>query len=179
MEKLKVRTITNKELIELTELTGETTVAEVKRALAAQLHLTNRKKTTLRWYGANLEDDTATLDSLHIPDGAQLDAVFKTRLPQELEEFKAIKHIQMVDLSGAAIRMEGVSEKTEIAAIKAMLKAPETALVYFSPVFTSTFGTPLADERTLGSYNVLDGDVLYYSTGVPPEPAADEAPKKK
>lgn len=176
---LKVRTVTAKEPIVLSDLSGNTTIAEVKRALAAALHLSNRKKTTLRWYGAALEDEQATLQDLHIPNDAQLEAVFRTRLPQELEEFKTIKHVLMIDLDGNALTLEGVSNSTEVSAIKAMLKAPETALVYFSPVFTSTFGTPLADERTLGSFNVLDGDVLYYSTGVPPAPAADAAPPKK
>jgi hypothetical protein len=176
---LKVRTITAKDPVVLSDLSNETTIAEVKRAVGAALHLSNRKKTTLRWYGAALEDDEATLQDLHIPNDAQLDAVFRTRLPQELDEFKTIKHVLMVDLDGNALTLEGVSNSTEVGAIKAMLKAPPTALVYFSPVFTSTFGTPLADERTLGSFNVLDGDVLYYSTGVPPEPAADAAPPKK
>ena len=59
----------------LSDLSAETTIAEVKRALAAALHLSNRKKTTLRWYGAALEDEQATLQDLHIPNAAQLEAV--------------------------------------------------------------------------------------------------------
>ena len=44
---------------------------------------------------------------------------------------------------------------------------------FFSPAFTSNFGAPLLDENTLGSYGILDGDVLYYASGEAPAEVAD------
>ena len=177
---LRVRTITAKDPTLLTECNGSMTIADVKRAFRIATHLSSRKQITLRWYGAALEDESASLDSLHLPDGAVLEAVFRTRKPDELKAFETIRHVLMVDFSGIGTCLQdGVSHSTLVGAIKLQLKLPPTALIFFTPFFTSSWGTPLEDERTLGSYSVLDGDVLYFTTGEPPPPPADAAPPKK
>ena len=102
----------------------------------------------------------------------------RQRTHKEMEQLEAVKHILLVNLEGIGTVVEPVEPSTTIAMIKGLLKAPPSAAITFSPVFASSFGVPLEDERTLSSYNVLDGDVLYYTTGEPPAPEA-EAPKKK
>ena len=93
-----------------------------------------------------------------------------------------VHHVLVVDLSGSSTVVEGLTPATQIAALKALMKAPATAQLFFSPAFCSNFGAPLTDESTLGGCGVLDGDVLYYSSGEAPEPPPDAkpaSPKKK
>ena len=96
--------------------------------------------------------------------------------------FAQVHHVLVVDLSGSSTVVEGLTPATQIAALKALMKAPATAQLFFSPAFCSNFGAPLTDESTLGGCGVLDGDVLYYSSGEAPEPTPDAkpaSPKKK
>ena len=83
------------------------------------------------------------------------------------------------DTSGVCTVVDNVMSTTPISALKALIKAPPTATIQFSPAFTSNFGATLADDRTLASCGVLDGDVLYYASGEPAAPAVEAAPKKK
>ena len=181
---LKVTSIRSKDPKILQEISSAMTITDVKAAYARELHISCRKAITLRWHGKDLEEEDATLDALHIPDGAVLEAAFRTRSPPELKAFEQVEQVLLVDLNtgdgGGAIILE-VNSSSQIKTIKETLKAPPTAVIYFTPFFTSNFGPPLDDERTLGSYHVLNGDVLYFSSGTPPAPPADAAaaPKKK
>lgn len=108
----------------------------------------------LRFFGETMENDEATLDQLKVSNGTRLDAAFRQRTPSELEALKAINYVLVVDTSGECAVMDGLSAATPVAALKERLKTPQ-CLLYFSTTFSPTFGTPLADERTLGSYGVL------------------------
>ena len=123
-------------------LVAGATIAEVKRAFARQLLLGARKAIILRWHGAELDDD-ATLDQMHIAHGATLQAAFRARTAAELEELRTIRHILMVDVGGNSSSIDSADASTRISSLKALLKSPEAQL-YFSPAFTSAFGTPLA-----------------------------------
>jgi len=175
VEYLLIASLRTREPARVAGFTGASTVAEVKRAFAQQLHLSARKAVVLRFFGETMENDEATLDQLKVSNGTRLDAAFRQRTPSELEALKAINYVLVVDTSGECAVMDGLSAATPVAALKERLKTPQ-CLLYFSTTFSPTFGTPLADERTLGSYGVLDGDVLYYTTGAPPK--EEEKPKE-
>ena len=172
---LKITSLRTKQAVVLSDLAGTLTIAEVGKLFARQIHLSSRKAISLRWQGSPLIDDE-TLDAQHIPDGATLEAVMRARTQAELQALQTIEHILLVDVTGTATVVDNVGASTTIGSIKALLKAPPTSQITFSPVFASSFGTPLADDRTLASCSVLDGDVLYFSTGEPPPPA--EPPKR-
>merc|ERR1712023_100943 len=61
----------------------------------------------------------------------------------------------MADTSGQCTVVENLTSNTLISSLKALIKAPETARIQFSPAFTSNFGASLADDRTLGCCGVL------------------------
>lgn len=151
---LKVRTVRSKEPTTVS-VQGSWTTDDVKGALARALHVSSRKVMTLSWYGTELEDGKS-LDQLRVPEGAALDLSLRSRSQTELDALKAVKHVLIVEGKGEnAVHLDGLSPATQVAQIKATMKAPPTASLYHSPVFTSGFGAALVDERTLGSYCVL------------------------
>lgn len=180
---IKVTSIRTNGPVDISGLCGTTTVGDVKQLYARQQRLGARKTLSLRFYGRTLEDDATTLDDLKVTEGATFEAALRARTATDLEAMKKVTHVLMVDTSGAASAVQGVSAATTIAALKALIKAPETAQIYFSPAFTANFGAALADDKSLGSCGVLDGDVLYYSSGEEVIPGAGDAakppPKKK
>lgn len=164
----------------LIKLDGEPvhTVADVKASFRKALALTSRKAIIIRWLGAEIEDHK-TLSQCKVPDGATLDAAFRSRSNAELEVLKKINHVLVADQDGN-VSVQEASGSLQISALKQQCKHVPEMPYYFSPHYTSAFGTPLDDERTLSSYHVLDGDVLFCltRTGVPP-PTAAAPPKKK
>jgi len=171
-ETLKIKSLRDPKPVELPGLSGDMRISQVKDAFRRQELLTARKAITLRWHGADL-DDATTLDEQRIQDGATLEAAFRVRSQAELESLRVIKHILIVDTSGEGTFVDNVNNSTPIVSLKTLMKAPETAKIFFSPAFTSNFGAPLLDENTLGSYGILDGDVLYYASGEAPAEVAD------
>ena len=146
------------------------TVADVKKAFALALTLSSRKHVTLLWVGKELEDDSRTLQSLKVPDGTTFEAKIRKRTLPELEPLKNITYVIVSDLGdeknpdGNNLEVKATA-KTLVSEVKALCKRPETDKLNFTPNFTSSFGTPLANERTLGSYNILDGDILVMTPG--------------
>jgi len=176
-----VRSLKTKEPLPV-QLEGDKvhTVADVIVAFRRTLVISSRKAIKLRWLGADLEDINKSLGAYRVPDGAMLDAAFRTRTNAELEELKTVTSVLVSDQAGTVDRYE-VTASTLVSDLKVMCKqAPETPL-HFSPNYTSAFGTPLLDDRTIGSYGVLDGDVLYCINPniVPAAAAAAPPPKKK
>jgi hypothetical protein len=156
---------------------ADVTVADVKAAFAQQVLVTPRKAMILRWLGAEL-DDAQTLRELRVPDRALFEVAFRQRKPPELEPFKMVRRIVVTDLEGNPCDVPA-SSSTLISEVKALCKQPPTCQLFFSAYSTSAFGVPLEDERTLGSYSVLDGDVLFCSPGTGAAPAAEAPPPKK
>ena len=157
------------------------TVLDVKRAFIDKMIISSRKHVTLRWLGSELPDESRTLHSLKVPEGTVFDAAIRKRTPAELEPLKVITHVLVCDLAGNACDVQ-VTGKTLVSELKALCKQPETSNLHFSPTFTSSFGTPLENERTLASYGILDGDILL--TGISssgadaPADAGAKAPEK-
>ena len=175
-----VKAISRSKPVEIPKLTPETTVGDLKRMIALTLAITSRKHITLRRYGADVTNDEATLDELRVPDRAAFDIALRTRTTAELEGLHSVEHIllQSSDPHEPATQLE-VSAETTVAQVKALLKANGLDLC-FSPVFGSAFGTPLENDRTLGSYGCLDGDVFYLKSSTPADAdakAADAKPK--
>ena len=160
---LHVRSLKTKQPLEL-PLGGERdhSVADVKVAFRKALVISSRKAITLRWQGHDLPDGK-TLGELRVPDGATLEAAFRTRGNDELEALKTVTHVLVCDQDGEVALAE-VTSATIVGDVKAQCKLLPPMPMYFSPHYTSAFGTPLINERTLGSYAVLDGDVLYVNS---------------
>jgi hypothetical protein len=171
-----VSSLRSKQPVELTDLQGGMLLSELKCAFAQEIRCGNRKAITLRLYGEDIGPDDATLDQLRLPDNAALSAAFRQRSQEELQQIEAVSHVVMVDVAGTATVVDNLNPSTSVSALKAAIKAPECQ-IYFSPTLGSAFGTPLVDERTLGSYRMLDGDVCFYSNG--PASAAPAEPAKK
>ena len=146
--------VRQKEPFVLGGLNGGMTVADTKTELARAMFISVRKAKTLHWNGLEL-DDQKTLDAQHVREGAALELTLRARAQTELNAFRTIKHVIILDTGGLAIALEGVSNTTKPGDIKAQIKAPETATISFSPVYTANFGAPLADDKTLSSYGVL------------------------
>jgi len=140
--------------------------------------ISSRKAIVLRWQGNEL-DDHKTLRECRVPDNATLHAAFRKRtaaelaelhlrpaVPMELDGFAYNQqHIYVVDQEGTLVEAV-VTGATLVGELKAQCQhAPEVGY-YFSAHFTSTIGTPLGDDRTLGSYGVLEGDALFAVTVV-------------
>ena len=182
--KVTVRSLKTKVPIELQLNCGEpeqphgATVADVRAAFSRELMISSRKAITLRWLGADLPDDGTPLTALHVPNGAQLEAAFRQRSLAELEELKNLRQILLVDNAGNAVPCE-VTPTTLVSDLKAMWKQPPEAELYFTPHYTSAFGTPLVNDRTLVSVGVLNGDVLFMKTPSTTAEAPKEEPKKK
>ena len=158
-EVVKVRSVSSKEPTQVA-VSGSMTVDELKKEIARTLHVSSRKAMTLLFYGTEL-DGAKSLDQNHVRDGALLDVTFKSRSQAELDTLKALKHVLLIEGRGdTAIVLENLSPSTLVSTIKATLKAPPTAQLFHSPVFSSNFGAALLDERTLGSYGVLGACAL-------------------
>lgn len=102
-------------------------------------------------YGAELEDEGATLESLRLSDRATLDLALRKRTAAELDAFARLTHVlvQSCNADERAVKVKASTEAT-VAAVKASLKVHDMDLC-FSPVFSSTFGQPLAESvRPLG-----------------------------
>lgn len=199
-KKVRIRSLHTKKPVLIEGLDGAmTTVDDLKRIFRQTIAGSPRKAITLRLYGKDLEPADATLDSLFVPDNAELEAAFRKLRPDELDALGTVKHVVMLDESKAPEPAEPVfpppqyitkeelpvatvlevTPATTVGAIKVMLKAPPECTIFFSAVYTSSFGKPLDDERTLESYSVLDGDVMFWTSGVGPAGAEEAAPAKK
>ena len=160
------------------------TVADVKAAFSQQLMISPRKAITIRWLGAEL-NDSSTLSDLRVPEGALFEAAFRQRKPAELEPFQNVQHVIVhIEFPETESRIVDVpaSSSTLVSELKVLCKPPSSCQISFSAYNTSAFGIPLDDERTLGSYGVLDGDLLFCTPGSGPTSDADVAkppPAKK
>ena len=200
--KVRIRSLHTKKPVLLEGLDGATmTVNDLKVLFRQTICSSSRKAITLRLYGKDLDPSDATLNSLFVPDNAELEAAFRKLSPSELDAaLGPAKHVVMLDESKAPEPAEPVfppppfmtkdelpiatvlevTPATTVANLKVMLKAPPECTIFFSAVYTSSFGKPLEDERTLESYHVLDGDVMFWTSGVGPSGAEEAAaPKKK
>jgi len=165
----------------------EHTVADVKVAFRRALVISSRKMIKLRWLGEDLED-SKKLGECRVPDGALLEAAFKARTNAELEALHLVTHVLVSDQAGTVTTC-AVTSKTTVGELKVMCKmvgkkkedgTPIEVPFHFSPHYTSAFGTPLADVKTLGDLGVLDGDVLYMiNPDVQPTAPVEAAPPPK
>ena len=176
---VNVRSLKTKEPVPV-RLEGDTvhTVADVKVAFRRHLVISSRKAIVLRWLGEEL-DDNKTLGSCRVPDNALLEAAFKTRTNAELDALKTVTHVLVVDQAGTVIPCEATNS-TLVSDLKVQCKYPPETPFHFSPHYTSAFGTPVADDKSLSSCGVLDGDVLYcINPAVVAAPKDAPPPKKK
>jgi len=199
-KRLVIKTLSSKDPIEMAELPDGMTVGELKALIAQRMSVPPRKALLLRWYGSIIEDEH-TLMHYHIPDGAALEMQMTGRTSAEVDELKAqLKQLRIKNTDGKVGIIEGLKPSTRVFDIKKTIaerklfkpeegflavdpKNPVCELVY-SAVFTGSFGVTLDDEKTLGSYGMLDDDVLLFKPPVDQEfldkqAAAEKAAKEK
>jgi len=199
-KRLLVKTLSSKDPIEIAELPDPITVAELKFQIAQRLAVPPRKALVLRWYGSVI-DDAHTLAHYHVPEGATLEMSITTRTTAEIEELKKeLKQLRIKDNSGRMGIIEGLKPSTKVLELKKVIaerklfkpeegfltvdpKNPVCELIY-SAMYTSTFGISLEDEKTVGSYGMLDDDVILFKPPVDQEfldkqAAAEKAAKEK
>jgi len=186
-KKLFVRTLSAPQPIEV-DMTPEMTVAELKAQISVKMFASPRKALGLRWYGADL-DDQQLLTHYRIPDGATLQMSMHARTQAEMELLKQVRQLRVRTMEGKVAIIDGVKPATRVGEIKKAIaerkafgpipnfdaKNPVCELLY-STVFNSSFGISLEDEKTLGSYGMLNDDVLLFK---PPLEEAEEDAKKK
>ena len=134
------------------------TVSHVKRAYRKALAISSRKHVALRWQGVELED-SCTLEDCRVPDGATLDAAFRSRTHAQLDALGPLTHLLIVDETGAVLEAEA-SGDTVVSDLKAQSGHEPEVRYLFAAHFTSALGTPLENDRTLKSYGLRDGDVI-------------------
>ncbi|KAL3917904.1 MAG: hypothetical protein SGPRY_006220 [Prymnesium sp.] len=179
--RVAVRSLASKDPVEL-ELTEGATVADLKGQICQKLSISPRKKLTLRWYGTALED-ARTLHQLNVPDGATLEMSSSVRSATEIEELKAqLKQVRIKSTDGRTVLIEALKPTTKVLEIKKTIaerkffKAEEGFLsvdaknpLIYSSVFNASFGVPLDDEKTLGSYGMINDDIILFKPPVDPE----------
>lgn len=194
-----IRTLSSKDLIEMETVEGMT-VSTLKAHIAQRMSVPPRKALVLRWYGSVIEDDK-TLWHYKIPDGAALDMSMSSRSSAEVEELKVqLKQLRVRAMDGKVGLVEGLKPSTKVLEVKKTIaekklfkpeegflavdpKNPVCELVY-SSVFGSTFGIALDDDKSLGSYGMLNDDVILFKPPVDQEyldklEAAEKAAKEK
>lgn len=184
---LHFRTLSQPQPVTLSDLAPDATLADVRALLARALGCSLRRHMTIRHQGVELADGS-TLQQHRVSEGATLQLSMRPKSGTELESLAELTHVLLISSTKDAESPHlavPVGADTLVGAVKKEMRAPE-AEVYFSPHHASSFGHPLLDERTLGSYGVLDGDVLYFASAAaaagsapPPKGKPPSPPKKK
>jgi len=203
-KKVLIRTLSAPQPVEI-DTTEKMTVGDLKAEIAMKMSASPRKALDLRWYGSLLEDHfylgwqedpNKKLDisspppppHYRIPEGATLELSMHSRSQTEIEQLKQVRQVRVRTMDGKAAVIDGVKPATKIADIKKTIaerkvfgtipnfdaKNPVCELLY-STVFGASFGTALDDERTIGSYGMLNDDVLVFR---PPVDESEGDPKK-
>uniref|UniRef100_A0A7S4ES42 Ubiquitin-like domain-containing protein n=1 Tax=Chrysotila carterae TaxID=13221 RepID=A0A7S4ES42_CHRCT len=169
------------------EASASMTVKALKTHLAHLLNVPPRKSMHLLWWGAQM-DDNCELGRYNINTGAELHLKLTTRPISDLEGLREITQIR-VRCDESMIVIKEISEHATILALKKRLlvqnafrldpkAAVQSVRLFYSPVMTplATFATPMEDERTIGSYGVLEDDIMFCKCNRP-VPAESNDPK--
>lgn len=171
-------------------------VAVLKQRIAHRLNIPPRKALELTWWGTKLEDDKS-LGHYKLTDAGSgtVELRLRSRVQAELEQLRDVRSVRVccnLEPSMTTV-ISDLSIAHTVRQIKRALldrkafpgldaKSPETAIsLYYSPVFQPmpVFGNPMEDDRTLGSYAVLDEDFIYCKLPPPPTDPKEKAPAKK
>mmetsp|Transcript_66907 Transcript_66907/g.118428 ORF Transcript_66907/g.118428 Transcript_66907/m.118428 type:complete len:135 (-) Transcript_66907:137-541(-) len=124
-----------------------------------------------------------------------------TRAAADVEQLKTqLRQVRVKSVDGKVVLIEGIKPTSKVYDIKKTIgerrlfkpeegylavdpKNPVCELVY-STVFGATFGVPLEDDKTLGSYGMVNDDVLLFKPPIDQEfldkqAAAEKAAKEK
>jgi len=197
--KLQIKTLSTKDPLEV-EMADGATVGDLKAQIVQRLSISPRKALVLRWYGSVIED-AKRLSEYWIPEGATLEMSTSNRTTAELEELKAqLNKLRIKDMGGRVGLVEGLKPSTTVVELKkriaeGKLFKPEEGFLavdpknpvcelFYSAVFGASFGLSLDDEKTLGSYGMLNDDVVLFKPPVDQEfldkqAAAEKAAKDK
>jgi len=194
-KKLVIRTLSSKDPVQIETPVGMT-VGDLKYEIAQRMVLMPRKALSLRWYGSLLEDQYG-LPHYRIPDGAMIEMAMHPRPAAEIEQLQRdMKQVRVKGMDGKVFVIEGVKQSTKVFEIKKTIAErklfkPEEGFLpvdpknpvcelFYSTVFGATFGISLDDEKTVGSYGMLNDDVVLFKPAIDEEfvAAAAAAAKK-
>uniref|UniRef100_A0A7S0LGV7 Ubiquitin-like domain-containing protein n=1 Tax=Coccolithus braarudii TaxID=221442 RepID=A0A7S0LGV7_9EUKA len=148
------------------------TVLQLKTRIAHSLNISPRKQLQLQWWGTPLEDNK-TLQHHTVSDGGELQLRLRSRAHSELEGMRGITQVR-VRSDSAVTLVTGLTPLVTVHQLKRNLierkalgldpkTSEETVKLFYSPFFAPmpVFGNPLDEAQTLGSFGILDDDILF------------------